>query len=631
MSFRQLISLMLSLLLAAPVPSLGAGESIWSKDARCHELLGALGDFVPKADTIPQEDIQGYRSRLMRVLDQAPAEIINQVFNHYGPSFFGDLYWYAKLSRSNSTVSEALDRNPGIKQFVLDIQQFNRDFPGALWESSDTAKTMRDLLEDQGHADQNTRQRNVRADQLHQRISTLATTVINRSLKEYDGAKLNRGLGQRVIDRIQRFIFPHYKRVVHLVTHGKVQQNQLGLIAAIDGIIMNRGLNRAESLKIQDGERAELNAFLSDTPKQISTVHMEMSEVYGNEHINGVPLREEGVDVYALYKKIKHRDLVEDAANDQREAEAALDKLNEVLAKARRRLNLGERPLSDYVNDELHIRFDEKQRKASERYSAYKEATSERTRVSYTVEERHTRQVYKGTDKDGNAEYETETYYVDRTVIPTYENILTRNFDTGDRFVSGLDSIKRATQDLSERERAYRNSLAQATKFIEITLESYQKLLQDQGQRQARLKDLEDSMVDLKDKIESLRIYANWNEMRVRHQWSYDSYENFKLRNSRLLAALENQLLGLTFTHEILKRELPGLNFSVASTDLSGALNVLKWKMWINYGIKTTITLIVGGTGGFAYAKPEEAQQTIDWMTFQSQQLFQMVAPYVVP
>lgn len=539
---------------------------------------------------------RGVDSRLLAVIPHLSSKDFNSLFSTLEQSDFEELIWALRVGNSERLPRgyEILIENEQIKNFILDLYYFNRSNRGLLFNSTDAYHAVLEELHENKNVSKpeikKTRSSNIATDGINRTLEA----VLKRSLDEYDGQKFgNTGL----LRRLKRFIFPLYKRVKKVINHGQTQNKRVHLIATVDQIMKSDGLDRQTFLNLSAEEQQELSAFITDTPSQLEAVSESMRNVYGFDVFANGKIDPNKLDSYLLYKKVEKLSISNMQADNQREAEAAVNVLDATLNRARARTGLPKRTAKDYSPLVLQIRSDQGVRQDNEIFSVYMSWTSQSANVSYTVEDRHTERYPCGTDKDGKTEYCTRTYYTTRTVTPSMEDILSGSFDTGDRFVNGLDSIKAATSTLTSVERVYRKKSHEIDVVISNLYENYAALMRD-GKKSETLAEVEQYLRELEDLIPQAENYANYTDTQIVRQWRRDNINNFRERNKHMLSRLKNIQWHLLILKEIISKDLSSPGIEYLLEDYSEGLDALRRIMYWNYGYKFILGGSAAGSSG---------------------------------
>ncbi len=620
-------ALILGLLTAFFVHSTHAEES--KVDQKCIELLtGALRMGVPSMlEATPSVDDQ-YQKRLAAAVDQLGPDVFNRFVGQLTSERLREMRALARSPELDDGVSAVFLTYPSFRQFIVDLADLDFDTSGALFGSTKMPSVVvKELLAARGF-DPTDREDILDRDAVRIRkgLNASLAAIVNRALGEYKGQPYQRGLGQRALDRLHRFIFPLHNRVLTLLNHGRNQNDRMELISVVDEIIAAKGTRRKEAIDLTSQEVSELRPFLNDSAEQVKGIHNEVVRVYGPLVANGIALKEKDVHLRALYSSAKSFDIRAKYAEARADVAQALDALDHVLDGAFQRRGQPGRPMSDRGQDELTLRFDEKSERSDQLKTKYLGITGESSRMWYTVEDRRTRQVLVGRDKEGKPIYETEVYYVNRTVYPSYENILSDSFDRGDRFVSGLDSVRYATTGVRREEGRYRSTIGLVEQLVNELSTEFEKFgIEKRAETVERVARLQGR---LEEDLERLRMYVSWPTSQIHVQWGHDDAGNFKRRNRTMLHRLQNGASSLAYSLEILKREMPSAKFRVKRENFTEAMNLLRHKMWMNYAIKFTGVSAISGGGYLIHENPHAPEQAWNWMQFQMQSALQVLAPH---
>lgn len=351
-----------------------------------------------------------------------------------------------------------------------------------------------------------------------------------------------------------------------------------------------------------------------------------MRNVFGPTfHSDNAPNIQE-IDVRATYRRAKSINLETAGADFDIMNLRALDQLDKILDKARLRQGQKERDEDGYPTSELQIRFGATKRRVARTKATYLDITNTQSNVSYTVEERYTVRVSDGYEEYKDSQGKTqrrekfryETRYRDRTVYPTFEDHISGSYDTGDRFVYGLNEVKEEAEKMRNNEQPFRKTLNTAEDLIKKFADMYGQQ-SSVGNIATTVNEINHSIDELQLGLVDLERYLDTTN--ILEQYSSDSPENFKKRNQALILRYQNALQLLKVAYELHRRGEPELYLTFNTWDFTDWMQILKRysrNTHIAQGVVATAT--AGGAGLYLFDANVQ-----NYINSHTQTLFQQV------
>lgn len=368
-------------------------------------------------------------------------------------------------------------------------------------------------------------------------------------------------------------------------------------------ILLSEMLNKLIELGGNDDLVDAILQELRNDPEELAQISQEIESVVGSGFSVLAP-RELGsfhiTEVYRIVKSISMR-AVEEGFGAKSLA------VLQLRIEARSRLEGRKIEPKDYNIITLRQYFEARHRRVDYFRDLYRDVTSERSNERYTVERRRTRQVPDGTDKDGNTKYRTKVYYVDETVVPRFENILSGRYDTGDGSVSGLSPIKRRAEEMVKLERPPRRLLKEAESFYEDLIEDYQDVVADNDDRARRRQGITG---DLIPRLESMIDYQR-GYMERPSLYSRDDPDNHRRRNEEILKRLINMRDHLIVMAVFLDRREIRLHPIYDMYNFNPRMEFQDGRRVRTHVIQGVLGTSVTGSGG-AYVLSPEVQNFVD-------------------
>jgi hypothetical protein len=543
--------------------------------------------------------------RLTAVLDSLPAEARNQLFSLLKNVTAQQAAVYMQGKDIPANIQSLLKEQPELEQVFADFMAFSEIFPGILQlgdAQTWTSKVLKSILAQERrpkHSNAKILESQGTAPRLRRNINSNIANLIQQATVSYLGMEFNTKGVNPYWFKIKRFFFPLYNQVRKQVDAGQFYQRQLERLRVVDALVIREILTDHNSVLLSSSDLEAATALVLDSPSEISSIEDSLKQIYGNDFsaTSGVAIGD--FDIYKGAKVVDTSDL--SAIQDSFETNNidSLDKMNTLINVQREKSGQAPRTMTDKTLDELRI-YHEAQNRRVWRWSArYENITDQDSNESYTVEDRHERQVPDGKDDKGNTKYRTEVYYTTRRVTPSFEDILSDSYDTGDRMVSGLNAIKEDAAQVVERESIPRAIIAEADDLIQNTVKNYTAIVSQGKGRDKVENNIKAMQKQLEQEIADQRKYAKWSNSAILSQYENDDVSNFKERNQWLLNRLENASKELTTLSEFMRRNQLQLILSFDEMDFNPWMRTLKsYRNW-NYFYKTAITLSGMGGGGF--------------------------------
>jgi len=578
----------------------------------CNRLLG-LGIPLPK-ESPNLSQVQ----RVHSLLEGLTAEQRRDLFATLKDADLSQLAQQIRTGDVPAGTRAQLDSNPGLEIVILDLADLDDVFHGIFQLDNAEATLVRALkvanqaLSAPKSTTDNLTQAFALAPRLNRTLNNAMINLAKQATMEYEGAKFGRSTWQMFLYRLERFFFPSYTKVKAIVDFIQLHERQLSSIQMVDRLIINIGLAQAVGLKLTESEYQNLVMQLINSPEEIQSIETSIRNVLGKKQFQYGP----GVE-------IGHFDIPRSAAlavqQDPRWISESFDQmnlqglesLNDQLNSARLRQGKGKRQAQDFDTLELQLYADAYMRRMSLFHDVYFTTTRETSNESYTVEESYTVQVPNGKDANGNTTYRTETHYRDRTVYPSFENILSGRFDRGDRGVSGLNDIVNRTRNLVATEEKFRTAIENAENLVGTVLEGYSEAVMKGVNRDAFLEGMSQTTQYLEALEQMQKDYVNWTDVQILRQYNQDKPSNFRKRNEAMLKRIIAVKRLIQQIHELLTRNQIQLTPSYDLFDYTNWLARLKsYRNW-NYGRKAAAGMALLSAGG-AYAGIPEFQYMVD-------------------
>ncbi|MBI3552054.1 MAG: hypothetical protein HY077_06010 [Elusimicrobia bacterium] len=527
-----------------------------------------------------------------------------------------------------------LGKDPATDLFLLNLVEFGDSFPGIfkLGNADQTVMAVLDAVEKQEKLATLSNPDLLKGEGMTYRLSRSIDEaiigIITQARDEYIPMRFNRTGWQTFWHGVKMWFLPLHNRVEFLVDRGQFFQRQLERYRLIDSLIVRLALGDAIPLKLTNPEVADLANTVLKSPAKVGEIEKDLQGLYHKDFSARSIVPVGGFDIYQMYKNARKFDYDATVRGFDDSDLEALKKLDAVLERASDRRGEAHRTLKDDDKMELRLYFEAYERGVARYSSDYFGTTGQTANEHYTVERRHTRQVPDGRDDKGNQKYRTETYYTDDTVHPSFENILSGSYDTGDRSVSGLEGVKQRASAMAAAERPYRAMMEENEALFQQTLEGYTDLVtagttKGKGKKHKGARTVDQVKADMQAAIDQLAQaaakfapYAASGDAAILGQYGRDSVQNFRARNGFLLDRLKNMKSLLATLSELLRRQELELRPTFDIWNFHDWLYSLRHLRNRNYGIKTAMAVAAAGAVGAYFLVPEFQAMADGW--FQS-------------
>jgi hypothetical protein len=558
--------------------------------------------------------------RLLVALETIPEQQRSQLFQSLTPDKLAEVGSQLRQGNVPKELEAQLMANPGLEIFYRDLAEFSDSFPGLMGQPTAQATVFQILrsvvsLEAKPHA---THPRLLEsqsvAPRLRRTVDHSLENLIRQATLEYEGRNFQRSGWNLLWYKIRRFISPSYNRVVGLMNTGRFYQNQLERLRVVDALVIRNVISEFRSLRLTQNEFEASTQLVLDSPKEIDQIEAALKEVFGDQFANGRAVEIGQFDLIKAHKKMRElpfagiRDSF-DAANIN-----SLKSMNEILNVSRERLGQPRRSTHEFEANELRIYFEAYERRVSRWRELYTAVTDQQSNESYTVESRQTRQVATGRDDKGHTIYETETYYVNETVYPTFEQILSGSYPQGDRFVWGLESVKNGAEKMVAQESRSRAVLEEAQNFLQTVLGGYNEAAIMGKNRDEFLHGMTEWIQKINQAAKTQLAYQQMSDVQILAQYPKDDVQNFRQRSQWAHDRLHNLQDVFATTHALLVRKESQLTLAFENQDLNLWLNTLRTHRKTNYSIKA---VGAGSTigAGLSYVAFHESPEFKLWLT----------------
>jgi hypothetical protein len=592
---------------------LGAFRAHATTDLLC-ELLLKGGKIEKPAITVSQAQ------RVSELLTKLTPEVRQQIYGTLSSQNLAGVSRDMRGDKLSAQRKALLDANPGLDMAVQDLSEFGNIFPGIFALANADMMVFKVLnvvrqREVDGKAEHmDLLQSESLAPRLRRTIDNSLINLIEQAEMEYEGDAFGLSTFQYYWYKTTRFFFPSYHKVAQIIDYAQEYEKQLTRLQLVDRLVIKLALSDAASLGLTDPEVEQLTMQVLKSPSEIQDIEKEMTKILGQNFKVG---QEAEIGKFDIRKSFA----VTDAKNWPSQLEkfdqvnlAALELLNRQLNAARARKGQAARNLQQFDITELQLYFEAHERRLEYFKDEYLEITGQTANESYTVEDRHTRQEDTGQkDKDGHAIYRTVEYFTDRTVHPSFEDILSNTYDTGDRNVSGLDPIKERAHLLYLKELGPRNLIAEAHRLVSKVVDGYENAIGMDKDRDALMKAMSDQIARLQAAQKDYSVYAAWSPESITRQYTKDSVKNFQQRNAMMLNRMDNAVKLLVELTELMRRRQPQLTPAFDMFDYSNWLNRLRrYRNW-NYTKKAFLTGVPTAGVALYNLVPQVQMQMDQW------------------
>ncbi|MGZ3722414.1 MAG: hypothetical protein ACXVA9_05760 [Bdellovibrionales bacterium] len=603
------------------------GTSVHAKSLNVCEILLSSGQITKPATNLSQAQ------RINEMLTKLTPEKRKELYAALGTQNLTDIARDIRSDKLSPQQKALLDANPGLDMAVQDLSDFGNIFPG-IFALADpdllvlkVIGVVRQQEVDSKVAHIDLLQSESMAPRLRRTIDNSLINLIEQAEMEYEGNGFGKSTFQKYWYELERIVFPSYKKVKQIIEYSQEFEKQLTRLQLVDRLIIKLALSDAASLGLTDAEVEKLTMQVLRSPKEIGDIEKEMTKILGTEFKTGQEAEIGKFDILKSYAITDKKNWPDQLEKFDQVNLAALELLNEQLNAARVRKGMQPRNMQQFDLIELQLYYEAHERRVELYTSEYQGWTSQTANESYTVEDQHTRQVPDGTDKDGKTKYKTETYYTDRTVHPSFENLLSNQYDRGDRSVSGLSQIQDRVHSVYFKELGPRNLIAETESLVDKVLAGYEPAVTMDKGRDVFMQNMAEQIGKLQTSLKDLNVYIKWSPEQVEKQYSKDDYKNFQARNGWMIKRMENAIKLLTELAELMRRRQPQLTpiFDMFDyTNWLGRLRRIRTRNFINKGVAAGVPV----SGAALYNLVPQAQMTMDqWMNGGVELIHRLIGP----
>lgn len=617
---------------------------------KCADLLGSLAAVDSSVDLV-SGGLQITTSQAQRLevffqmLSAQERQALFRTLGQLDSNEINDLI--RKLDRNEipRSLRSFTEQHQGIEMVLRDLLIFGHAFPTIFGlPNADmtigrvlTSIRRQEVIAHLGNPD--LLQSQSKAPALSRTIDNTLVNVILRASHEYQGMRFGRSVIGSALASVGRFFSPLYSKVREVIEFAQIYQRQLVRLRLIDQLVIQLGLGEARTLKLNADEVQQLTAFVLDSPQEINEIQEVFKKVFHESFESGKPVEIPEIKIRETATRGSEHDVAKDKQTFDKDTIHALGRMNSILSQSRERQGQNARQLADFHTTELQLLTEARERQVGRLSGWYFGWTDTRSKERYTIEESYTvyYQVPDGTDEKGNPKTRTEsrTEYRDVTVNPTIEQILTKNFPTGDRYVTGLDRVVSRTERVRNSEARYRETIEAAEEQIEEFKPHYASLVlkgyyspngtaDGRTSREAVMTALVHKLARLRARLPELKTYAAKSDGQIRNNYENDILENFRGRNNMMVARYENMIVHIEHLHEALRRQQPRLYPVFDQWDYTTWLSSLRARRNMAYLGQAAIATGIVGTGT-AYVTVPEFHHMVDGWAHQAGQALQAV------
>lgn len=458
-------------------------------------------------------------------------------------------------------------QQPELTNLLIDLVEFGDTFPG-IFAGSDPENSIRRIVDLVRQEEVNIKTNNpdilkaqAEAPRLRRTLDNNIINLIEQANSEYGGMKHGRSGMDLLLYRLRRFFQPHYRQVRDLTDWTIGMEKQLQKLKAIDALIIRTGLSEAHSLGLTDAEINTLLKFVLNSPGEIRDIENAAKVVFGNEFSIGREMEIGKFDIYASHKDMRGINTEKIYDSFDKINVESLDSVNEVLNTSRLRKGQAPRTPKEYDSFEVQARFEAAERQSRRSHQKYGAFTDQDSNVSYKIEHEHKTQVPDGKDEQGNIKYKDgPSYYTEETITPSFEDIFTGNYRSGDRHQIGLSELKNDAARMVNRETPTRSLSRRVHEFTADLSANWKNKVFGKAEINQPKEEAEKLLKTVDTEIEKQEAYAKWSKQEILRQYSDDNVENFQGRNLWMLNNLKQQKAELEMLAEALRRTLPDVH-----------------------------------------------------------------------
>jgi len=599
-----------------------------------------LYDYQKKTDFF-------YHGRLRRAFEAVPDSVLDELFD----SKTGLIKSEKELFRIWELIQgDYIKATPAQVEFIGDLYHVNDDYAGIFW--NDEVNRAFDVLSTLMKAD-----KKWGYDQGLNETAKFTEMALNEAERIYLQKAVNESQGikyKNTRNRFMRWLDPEYKRALRYIEHNNADRKRLQLIYKMDEPAEDTLTKYGKYMTTN--EQTKIRGLMNDTSGQMADIKKDIKEINGLELSETNTFEFDKVNAKEIDKRIEAQSKSQQKLNEtERQAERDMDLIDETIDEIRKRKYIatkdeqfaGERPMAEYQDKHLKIRFSQHQRETPELYEEYLRRTAKKhNNAEYNVEVRWSverKEKRKGPAKDSNGEYIEEDVWVDAgyvdesdTLHSSYEEILNGKIEPDidkinvspsvgfNQRVSGGPSFYSVPQDkfneminissaVRKSEEAFRDQIDQATRLMdEINPETYEKIISDETVWKKTLAEMDIQKEELIKKRELLNSYRKKNNQEIIAQWADDIPEDFRERNDQMYTRIDHMINRIKHVREQVFRKSP-LDIQYVMPDHSRASDILRKKWLWARGSQTAIgTGIAGGVGYGIYEKEKVKEESIE-------------------
>jgi hypothetical protein len=501
------------------------------------------------------------------------------------------------------------EAQPQLARLLMDFIEFGFAFPG-IFSNPNAASTVPHVLELSRQQELSKDLNNPRvlesqtqAPRLIRTIDNNFINMIEQASNEYGTRKMHSTGLENLTYKIKRWVYPTYTAVHELIVWAQTMQKQLTRLREIDALVIKLGLSEAKSLKLTNDEVHELLKFVLDSPAEIRQIEQAMQTVLGKDFAIGKEIDIGKFDIYGAVKRMRGLNTkaildVFDKVNIN-----ALDHLDHILSVARQRLGQPARTPKDWDEEEVRLRFEAAERQVMRTSENYKEYTAQDSKEEYKIKHHHP----EVKDKDGKVT--TAAYDTWEDINPTFEEIFTDSYRTGDG-ASGLSEVRQNAAGLVAHESKQRDLIFKVEQFMTNTSDGWSDIINN-GKTTTTSEKLNSFLAEVEKMIPLQLEYSKWQEQKIHAQYPNDIVDNFTGRNGWMLSRLNQARLELIALSELLRRPDRQMRPLYDMFEYTKWMYKLKTKRDWNYASKYALGA-VAAAGGYAVLSPEANQYLAD-------------------
>lgn len=507
-----------------------------------------------------------------------------------------------------------VEQFPGMSNFLIDMLELGAAMPG-IFDSADAPNAIKKSLVFLMRNHANTRvqdqvlgQSRVQAASIRYSLIQTLTNTIKNARDDY-GPNQHNGKGfERFMQRLNRYMFPHYQKVMGILEFGRNYLRQLERSVAVDKVILMGGLG-AGNLNFSEEEEQALFNLMTNTKIHFKGIVQELKYIFGEEFDTSNSVAIHRANIYEISKRLKKVDLnhVIEAFDDANLGE--LFAFNTIVDKAMQRAYGRSRTPDDYLENEVQLLAGALLRKMVYLDANYFSITGEVSSESYTVKDviyvPHVQKVGKTTVVT------MKQVIVPRTVTPSFEDLLDKNLSTGSSSTPmEREYIIERTHKLRATENPHRNKADEIEDFASELENNYYAIVTKSDSKVKTMEQLLKYQTEIERELEFLSTYKDSSEEQILSVYENDSIDNFRRRNKKLYDRFRSLNRLLPVLHQALKRDYPALFMSFDDWKYFDSwAEELKDKRNKNYALKALKLLVIGSSTAGYNLSPEFEHQ----------------------